>query len=244
MYRDLFSSLAQQYARFRPSYPEELFIWIANNCNATKLAWDCACGSGQATTLLASRFDRVIATDSSLEQISHAPALGNVEYRIEPSEHTLLQSSSVDCIIVAQAIHWFALEEFYAEARRVLAPTGLIVVFSYQEFTCGDDFLMQHINAFKKTIKPYWDPARKMVDSGYSSLPFPFTRITPPSFTMRTSWTKEQIVGYLSTWSAHKHYTQMTNHSLVADLAIALESIDNKNYELNWPLTIIAGTKN
>jgi ubiquinone/menaquinone biosynthesis C-methylase UbiE len=93
------------------------------------MAWDCAAGSGQATADLARRFDRVIATDASSEQISAAKPISNVEYRVATAEQSGLSDNCADLVTVAQALHWFDLPKFYAEARRVLpvrwGPGGL-----------------------------------------------------------------------------------------------------------------------
>ncbi len=67
---DHFSSHAANYARYRPTYPAQLFDWIATSAPGRGTAWDCACGNGQATLPLAERFERVIATDPSAEQIA------------------------------------------------------------------------------------------------------------------------------------------------------------------------------
>ena len=52
-FTDHFSQLAASYAQFRPQYPGALYDWIAAQCAARERAWDCACGSGQATLALA-----------------------------------------------------------------------------------------------------------------------------------------------------------------------------------------------
>ena len=69
-----FGQSADCYAQARPRYPPALFDWIAAIAPARVLAWDAGCGNGQATIDLASRFERVIGTDSSEEQIRLAPA--------------------------------------------------------------------------------------------------------------------------------------------------------------------------
>ncbi len=56
-FKDHFSRLAAQYAEFRPRYPGALFDLLARIAPARARAWDCACGSGQATLDLAERFD-------------------------------------------------------------------------------------------------------------------------------------------------------------------------------------------
>ena len=44
----------------------------------------------------------------------------------------------VDLIMVAQALHWFDLDRFYAEARRVLKSDGVLAASAYN---------LLHINA-------------------------------------------------------------------------------------------------
>nr|POE52738.1 hypothetical protein CFP56_23153 [Quercus suber] len=45
---DLFIKQAEQYAEGRPSYPPELFEFIASKTPSHDLAWDVGAGSGQA----------------------------------------------------------------------------------------------------------------------------------------------------------------------------------------------------
>ena len=45
---DYFSTIASGYADYRPNYPAELFEWLAKQTKEHDLAWDCACGNGQA----------------------------------------------------------------------------------------------------------------------------------------------------------------------------------------------------
>ena len=82
---DLFGDRAEEYARTRPAYPEELFDLLARRVARRELAWDCGAGSGQTSRSLALRFARVAATDSSLRQLSHA-AIGGESWRRLESE--------------------------------------------------------------------------------------------------------------------------------------------------------------
>jgi len=87
-FNDHFSIVARQYADFRPHYPAALFDFLATLAPGNSLVWDCAAGSGQATTDLAARFKTVIATDASAEQIASAPRRSNVEYRVALAEQS------------------------------------------------------------------------------------------------------------------------------------------------------------
>src|SRR6266567_773788 len=119
-FKDYFSSQAADYAKFRPTYPQELFDYLGSIAPTRKLAWDCGTGNGQAAVGLASLFDRVIATDASEKQIANAQSHKIVEYRVAPAENSGIGSGTIDLIMVAQALHWFDLDRFYAAARRVL----------------------------------------------------------------------------------------------------------------------------
>ena len=113
-FHDHFSGLAKGYADFRPHYPVELFDYLATLTPRKSVVWDCAAGSGQATIDLAARFEQVIATDGSAKQITSAPRRDNVEYRVALAEQSGLADGSVDLVAVAQALHWFNHEKFFA----------------------------------------------------------------------------------------------------------------------------------
>jgi ubiquinone/menaquinone biosynthesis C-methylase UbiE len=123
-FKDHFSKQAADYAIFRPSYPQELFAYLGSIAPSRGLAWDCGTGNGQAAVGLTSVFDRVIATDASAKQIANAHPHKRVDYRVARAEESGLESANVDLILIAQALHWFDLDRFYAEARRVLKPDG------------------------------------------------------------------------------------------------------------------------
>src|SRR5687767_15815181 len=106
-FEDHFSGHSGQYAQSRPRYPDEIYAYLTSIAPARSLAWDCGTGNGQAAIGLAKHFDRVHATDASAEQISHAYPHENVSYHAELAEHVSLESSSVDLVTVAVAIHWF-----------------------------------------------------------------------------------------------------------------------------------------
>ena len=64
-----FSTGSAEYAAHRPRYPLALASELARISPGHTLALDCACGTGQLSTLLARHFDAVVATDASPSQI-------------------------------------------------------------------------------------------------------------------------------------------------------------------------------
>lgn len=243
-FKDHFSEVAARYAEFRPTYPEELFAWLASLCNEHDCAWDCATGSGQAASGLAPHFGQVIATDASAEQIGHARGPGNVSFRVAAAEASGLADRSADLVTVAQAAHWFDLPKFFAEARRVLKPGGVLALWGYGrlDLPSGMDEIFQRF--YSETIGPYWPPERKWIDDGYRSLDFPFGEITAPSFAIEVEWNLSRLLDYLSTWSAVKRYRADTGRDPLPELNAALQPLWGESesaLHLSWPLFLRVG---
>jgi SAM-dependent methyltransferase len=244
-FRDHFSSAATGYATFRPRYPEPLFDFLAAAAPARSLAWDAACGNGQATLGIAERFERVIATDASQAQIAQAPAHPRVDWRVSPAEESRLTSESCDLVTVAQGLHWLDVDAFFREAARVAVPNGVVAVWTYGDIRARDrgvEALVRHYA--RDVVGAYWPPQRKMVDDGYRTVAFPFDEITPPSFDMRERWSFAQLVGYLRTWSATLRYMEARGEDPVARLEMQLAETwgdKGETKEVWWPLSLRVG---
>jgi SAM-dependent methyltransferase len=204
-FKDHFSGHAADYRAFRPTYPPELFAFLASVAPARELAWDCGTGSGQAAVPLAEHFARVFATDASAEQVKNAGPHPKVEYAVAPAEKCPLPDASVDLVLVAQALHWFDHDRFYAEVRRVCKPGGAIAATCYYMPSVGPD-VDPVLREWEDFIRPYWTPERVWVDDGYRSIPFPFPERVAPRFELSVPVSLAGLVGYLGTWSASKQY--------------------------------------
>ena len=212
--KDNFSSQAGAYARFRPQYPPELIAELVALAPARQAAWDCATGNGQVAYALAEHFEQVLATDISAKQLALAKTHPRIQYREEPAENCSASDHSFDLIVVAQAIHWFDFERFYAEVRRVLRPGGVLALVGYRMFRTENSALDAAIDHFYEHITgPYWDPERRYIDEEYRTIPFPFERIDLPEFALECRWTFEELIGYLSSWSAVQHYLRDTGEN-------------------------------
>jgi len=201
-FKDHFSSHAAGYAARRPRYPDALVDALAGLAPGQDLALDCGCGTGQLSTGLARRFARVVATDASESQIAAAEPHPRVEYRVAPAERTGLPDGSADLVVAAQAAHWFDLPAFYAEARRVGRRGAVLALVTYGVIE-ADEVIGPAIGRFyRDTVGPFWPPERRHVEDGYRSLPFPCPEIEPPALAIAASWTLDDLVGYVDTWSA------------------------------------------
>lgn len=169
-FKDHFSGHAAAYASSRPGYPRDLVAAVARLPRAHHLALDCGTGNGQAALGLAQLFERVVATDPSASQLSHATPHPRVEYRVAPAEASGMPDGSVDLVTAAQAFHWFDFERFFAEVERVLAPGGAVALWTYNlaRVDPGVDAQMDHL-AYE-VAGPWWPPERRWVNEEYLSL--------------------------------------------------------------------------
>ena len=223
-FKDHFSSLANEYSRYRPRYPEELFRYLSTLAPRHDLALDCATGNGQAAHGLAPFFNRIIATDASAQQIAHAYPHERITYAVASAEHSPAESSSVDLVTIAAAIHWVEFEKFYAEVNRVLRPGGIFAAWSYLRSTISPD-IDRVCEKYREIIHEYWPPERQYVEEEYRTIPFPFDEIVPPSFTLHQEWTMNELIGYWETWSASKKYLEHNNVSPVDKIRKELETV-------------------
>jgi SAM-dependent methyltransferase len=244
-FHDHFTPVAASYADFRPGYPGALFAWLARLVPRQDLAWDCGAGSGQASLGLAAHFERVVATDASRAQIDAAAPHPRIEYRVAPAEASGLPDASVDLVTVAQALHWFDLAGFYAEAKRVLRPSGVLAVWTYGVLSvegASVDSLVQHF--YHDTVGPFWPVERALVETGYRSLSFPFNEIDAPRFAMNARWSLPQLLGYFRSWSATERYAAAHGCDPVAALAEQMTPLwgdAERRRQIAWPLSLRVG---
>lgn len=242
-FKDHFSTRSTEYAANRPNYPAALGAFLAAHAPGRGLALDCGCGNGQLSVLLTEHFDQVVATDASAQQIAAAEPHPRIAYRTAPAEASGLEPASADLIVAAQAAHWFDLDAFYAEARRVARPAALLALVSYGVFHVeGDaDPLIQEF--YWKTLGPFWPPERRHVEEGYRSLAFPFAEIPPPNLYIERFWTRDQMLGYVETWSAVREAENSVGRTPVETFARSLAHRwpDGERRLLRWPLAVRAG---
>lgn len=237
-FSDHFSIQATDYAKYRPGYPPALFEWLASLTWRQSLAWDVGTGSGQAAVQLAQYFDHVIATDPSAEQIRHAQSHERVAYRVQTAEACDLDDGSVDLITVAQALHWFNFDKFYTQAKRVLHPRGVIAAWTYglHEITPEIDAIL--VRFYSEIVGTYWPPERRYIDECYRSIPFPFAEFSAPPMRLEMSWTLNDLVGYLGTWSATQRYIKQNGNDPRELIYGALKSAWGEASErmVSWPM--------
>jgi ubiquinone/menaquinone biosynthesis C-methylase UbiE len=203
-----FSDGAENYAKHRPKYPDELAKNLASLCPNNELAIEVGCGTGQFSHCLASQFEKVLATDLSVEQIKQAEPLNNITFKSEPAEKISANHNSASLIVAAQAAHWFDLNKFYKEATRVAVNEAIIALLSYGVLNVEGEADERFQRFYWQEIHSYWAPDRKHVETGYETFEFPFKELTLPPVKIVCQWNFNQLIGYIQTWSAMKALKQ------------------------------------
>jgi SAM-dependent methyltransferase len=237
-FADHFSGVAEQYAAYRPHYPPAVAELLAAEAPRHELAWDAGCGNGQLSVELARHFARVIATDPARAQLDAATPDPRVEYRCEPAEQSSLAAGSADLTVAAQAAHWFDWPKYVAEVGRVARAGALVALVSYGCLTVDDDSAIGHY--YKVTTAGYWPKGREHIDNGYRHLVWPWPEVAAPAMEITTSWTRDELLGYLGTWSATQRLTAAKGPAPYRELceAVAREWPDTERRLLRWPVVI------
>ena len=236
-----FSPIALQYARTRPAYPDALFTELASIAPGRRLAWDCATGNGQAALGLAAHFDRVVATDISAEQIAHAAAHPRVEYIVAGAERSPLAGRSADIITAASAAHWFDLDAFFSEVRRVLRPGGVLAVWTYHVGRMEPPFDDLFRRFYDGHLSPYFAPGARLVDAEYRTLTPPGEAVETGPHRVSASWNLDQMFGFIRSWSGTQEYIRDRGSDPSGIIAAELESIwgpRSRVRTVRWPLSI------
>jgi SAM-dependent methyltransferase len=125
-----FSSRAQDYARYRPSYPRAVIELLQERCALTPgaVVADVGSGTGILTELLLASGAQVIGIEPNAAMRAAAEAHLGVVTRFRSvaasAEATTLAAASVDLWVAGQAFHWFDGDATRHEALRVLREGG------------------------------------------------------------------------------------------------------------------------
>lgn len=245
MSKDLFSSQAQGYARYRPEYPQKLFEYILQFVEEKNTAWDCATGNGQAAFGLAPHFKKVFATDISQKQLALAKQHDHILYQISAAEHTNFPADSFDLVTVAQAYHWFRFDDFEKEVYRVAKKKAVIAIWGYNLFSTDNTAINTLVTKFyTEIVGPYWDAERKYIEDNYKTVPFNFTLLPTQQFFIKEEWSKEDVIGYLDSWSSVQHFIKAKKYNPMEDILQELDDLWKDTKPVSFPLFLKLGKVN
>ncbi len=241
---NLFEEKSDLYASSRPLYPENLFKYISSLPDNHDCVWDCATGNGQAALGLSQYFSCIEATDISNNQILNSFNDKKINYSVQPAEKTVFKDCCFDIVNVAQALHWFDLETFWKEVKRVLKPSGFFITYSYSWSYVNNEIDFAVKKYIRDIIKPYWAPNNKLCWQEYQSIQFPFETLKKSSMEIHNSWNFQEYMDYINTWSGFRSCVKHLGNKFfeTAEKKIGEKWGDlSKKKLVKTPLSIIAG---
>lgn len=129
-----FSNRVENYVKYRPAYPKEVVSFLEGRkiINPQSVIADIGSGTGISAKLFLDNACTVYGIEpnepmrkAGESYLASYPKFHSIN---ATAEETTLPNQSVDCIIAAQAFHWFNTEKCKAEFKRILKPGGYIVL--------------------------------------------------------------------------------------------------------------------
>ncbi len=191
----LFGAVADEYARWRPTYPDEAVAWLAGGARTVV---DLGAGTGKLTGQLLERGLTVHAVERDLRMLAVLRRRFPDAHAYEAAADRIpLPDQSVDAVLSADAWHWFPVERTVAEVRRVLRPGGWLgLVWNIVTPVHPWEFELAGIDPDQKGLEGPADTSEQ--DDG----PFPAAETTVETFPWEWPVTPEHFRGYLATNSA------------------------------------------
>lgn len=177
-----FLKRAEDYVRYRPGYPDEVFNFLWPTCHLgphPKIA-DLGSGTGQVTRGLLDKGAEVFAVEpnSDMREVAERQFSSHPCFRSLPktAEMTGLDARSLDLVTIGSALHWFEPEHARHEIQRILKPDGWFCVLGtpvdekkgdvereirtlLRSLAINDEHIRNRVDDMKAFVKNFFAPA-------------------------------------------------------------------------------------
>lgn len=220
-----FNIAANIYSKGRPTYPAELYLWLAQQTPSQDYAWDCACGTGQVSVDLSAYFDHVEANDISETQVAEATPHKKIHYQVGASENMTYPDQHFDAICVGQALHCLNLESFWEEVKRTLKPGGIFACWGYSGLQVSKEVDQVINDKILSHLQSHWPEQNQIIWDRYANVDFPLQMIDVPKFDLSFNWSAQRVFDYVKTWSALRSMSEEQRGELLDAAWQALLSV-------------------
>ena len=147
-----FSNRADNYARYRPSYPASVIDILKSDCGLkeTSTIADVGSGTGILSELFLKNGNTVFGLEpNAAMRLSGERLLQSFRNFVSvdaTAEATTLEPTAVDFITAGQAFHWFDRGKAKREFARILKPGGWVVLIWNERRLDSTPFLREYEN--------------------------------------------------------------------------------------------------
>jgi SAM-dependent methyltransferase len=243
----LFGTVADLYDDTRPGYPAELYDAIEHVTGPIegRRVLDLAAGTGLQSRALAGRGARILAVDPDLGMLgrlrSRAPNIPVVAGR---AEQIPVRDGEVDLVACATAWHWLNTTDALAEIRRVLRPSGYLILW-WANHRWGEGIAWEDA---QDAVLDRWDTVRGSVPPSHGGVgpreaaadlrARGLDVVLDQEFNWSREVTREQHLQVLATHSNQLVLPAEDRQQLLAEIEAALQPWPSMSERLWGPLII------
>lgn len=159
-----FGHAAEEFQRYRPDYPPELFehilSWIPKD--SRNRAMDLGAGTGKSARWLVANFHEVIAVEPDAGMAAKlAEEVPEARVRNCTAEECRQAESSVDIVTIGNALHWMDSARVFENAQRWLHADGILAVYDRPLPKCTPEIDAIILAELRGPWKPHRDPRLK-----------------------------------------------------------------------------------
>ncbi|HET7180230.1 MAG TPA: methyltransferase domain-containing protein [Chryseosolibacter sp.] len=166
-------------------------------------ALDIACGTGLSSKALLEIAANVYGTDLSQEMLNLAAEREKIHYSLAPAERQPFADSTFDLITVSSGVHWFDIDRFLTEARRLLKSRSWLVLYEnyfISEMAGNENFTSWYPDVYlKKFPSPPRNDAYPWTNENLADKGFILT--DEERFKNPVAFNKKQLALYFTTQS-------------------------------------------
>lgn len=202
-----FGNRVDDYAKYRPSYPIDIFNLINSkyeNIERFDIA-DIGSGTGILTKLLLELGQEVCGVEPNLEMRSYAEnwlgEYNNFKSIDGTAENTNLADKSVDLITVAQAFHWFETIPTKKEFLRIIKENGSLLLVWNDRKIETEGFSFEYENLIRNECPQYNEITHKNIDDKMIESFYAPNKVEKILFDNTQEFSFEELVGRLKSSS-------------------------------------------
>jgi ubiquinone/menaquinone biosynthesis C-methylase UbiE len=213
---NIFTGTAWYYARFRPTYPDEVIHLLVERFKLDQKSriLDLGCGTGQVALKLAPYVAEVVAIDPQEEMLKEGKTtagsrgISNITWLKGNSgglPDMAGQIGMVNLTVIARAFHWMNREQTLHDLFKITVPGGGVAVIS--DSGPYDRTLIPWKETIQQTVKTWLGEERKAGTEGTFSHPkrrfetylkeSEFRNYEEATCPAERNWTLDEIIGYM-----------------------------------------------